>query len=171
MKKAYIAGLSVIVLLLIAIAISAVVKFQDLEQVVQQKDKEIQASKNNYPEIYDHLNAVTFDGFKSLIQQDQSVFVYVGRPSCGDCNRFEPKFNKMIEQYHLGSKITFFNVHKIHEDKPQWNKFKADYNVKYTPTIAEFKQGKLIDKIEWTPERDLSTDAVKEWLISKKLIL
>ncbi|WP_025718358.1 thioredoxin family protein [Paenibacillus sp. 1-18] len=171
MKKSYIAGLSVIVLLLIAIAISAVVKFQNLEQVVQQKDKEIQASKSNYPEIYDRLNAVTFDGFKSLIQQDQSVFVYVGRPSCGDCNRFEPKFNKMIEQYHLGSKITFFNVHKIHEDKSQWNKFKADYNVKYTPTIAEFKQGKLVDKIEWTPERDLSTDAVKEWLISKKLIL
>lgn len=170
MKKAYIAGLSVIVLLLIAIAISAVFKFQGLEQVIQQKDKEIQASKSNYPEIYDYLNAVTMDGFKKLIQHDQSVFVYVGRPSCGDCNRFEPKFNKMIEEYNLGSKITFLNVHKIHLDKSQWNKFKADYNVKYTPTIAEFRQGKLIDKIEWTPEKDLSTDAVKEWLISKKLI-
>jgi thioredoxin-like negative regulator of GroEL len=169
-KKSYIAGSSVIVLLLIAIAISAVFKFQGLEQVIQQKDKEIQASKSNYPEIYDHLNAVTMDGFKKLIQQDQSVFIYVGRPSCGDCNRFEPKFNKMIEEYNLGSKITFLNVHKIHQDKPQWNKFKADYNVKYTPAIAEFRQGKLVDKIEWTPERDLSTDAVKEWLISKKLI-
>ncbi|MHB0879350.1 thioredoxin family protein [Paenibacillus sp. SEL1] len=171
MKKGYIAGLSVIVLLIIGIAISAVAKFQDLEQVVQQKDKEIQASKSNYPEIYDHLNAVTFENFKSLIQQDQSVLVYVGRPSCGDCNRFEPNFNKMIEQYNLGSKITFLNVHKIHKNKSQWNKFKENYNIKYTPTIAEFRNGKLVDKIEWTPKRDLSTDAVKEWLTSKKIIL
>uniref|UniRef100_A0AAE9THX4 Thioredoxin n=1 Tax=Paenibacillus polymyxa TaxID=1406 RepID=A0AAE9THX4_PAEPO len=63
------------------------------------------------------------------------------------------------------------NVHKIHKDKSQWNKFKEDYNVKYTPTIAEFRNGKLVDKIEWTPKRDLSTDAVKEWLTSKKIIL
>lgn len=44
-EKGYIAGLSVIVLLIIGIAISAVAKFQDLEQVVQQKTKKSKRAK------------------------------------------------------------------------------------------------------------------------------
>ncbi|MBD5545148.1 MAG: thioredoxin family protein [Lachnospiraceae bacterium] len=130
-----------------------------------EKDQKIAELEKSYPAIYDVLNSVTYEKFNELIQENREVYVYIGRPSCGDCQEFEPELIQIIQQYEKNQQIVYFNVHSIRQDDKEWETFKEKYNVQYTPTIAKFKQGKLIDKVEWTPEEGISIEDVKSWIL------
>lgn len=56
-----------------------------------EKDKKIVELEKSYPEIYDVLDSVTCENFDALVQEDRDIYVYIGRPSCGDCQNFEPE--------------------------------------------------------------------------------
>lgn len=58
----------------------------------------------------------------------------------------------MIKSKKLGSSIKYMNVAKLKKNKNAWQNFTKKYGIKYTPTIAKFENGKLVDKVNWTPE-------------------
>ena len=100
-------------------------------------------NKNNekkYSEIYDVINSISYMNFENFLTREKNnkVVVYIGRPSCADCNLFESGFINFINEYHLNDKIVYLNVSSIQKDSYGWKKFKEKYHVKYTPTIAVF---------------------------------
>ena len=115
-------------------------------------NRDLAAAKNTYPEIYDEIDSLTVSNFRNEVETGKKVVVYVGRPTCGDFNQFEPYLINMIRSKGLGSSIKYVNVAKLKKDKKAWQQFSKRYGIKYTPTIAEFKNGKLVDKVNWTPE-------------------
>lgn len=132
-----------------------------------EKDQKIAELEKSYPPIYDVLDSVTYESFDDLIQEDKAVYVYIGRPSCGDCQEFEPELIQIIQKYEMSRQIVYLNVHSIRQNEKEWEIFKEKYNVQYTPTIAKFKQGKLIDKVEWTPEDGISIGDVESWILNR----
>ncbi|WP_086348576.1 thioredoxin family protein [Candidatus Enterococcus clewellii] len=135
-----------------------------LSNEVEAKEVELIESKGNYPEIYDTIDAITVPTFKQKLVQEESFYLYVGRPTCGDCNDFEPDLIDLINEYDLEDKLLYLNVAKLRTDEPAWEKFKETYDLIYTPTLAKFEGGKLISKVEWTPENGISADMVETWI-------
>ncbi|MCB5954887.1 thioredoxin family protein [Enterococcus sp. CWB-B31] len=135
-----------------------------LSNEVEVKEAELIESKGAYPEIYDAINAITVPTFKQKLVREESFYLYVGRPTCGDCNDFEPALIDLINEYELGDKLLYLNVAKLRMDEPAWEEFKGTYNLIYTPTLAKFEGGKLISKVEWTPEDGISADVVETWI-------
>ncbi|EOH99254.1 hypothetical protein UAY_02031 [Enterococcus moraviensis ATCC BAA-383] len=119
--------------------------------------------KTAYPEIYDYLDSITVDNFQSYSNENELV-VYIGRPTCSDCNLFEPRLIDLIVEEKLEAKVKYLNVAKLRKDEKEWDNFKQLYNVNYTPTIAKFVEGELVSKIEWTPEKGISIDKVETWI-------
>jgi hypothetical protein len=58
----------------------------------------------------------------------------------------------MIRSKKLGSTVKYLNVVQLKKDQTAWESFTKKYKIKYTPTLAKFKNGKLIKKVNWTPE-------------------
>lgn len=152
MKLKKMLSLILIGILLILIAISV---YQILS-----KNKEIDILKNKiettYPEIYDTIGSMTVEQFKDKIDKKETFLVYVGRPTCGDCNLFEPNFIRMINNNNWNNDIEYLNVAQIKKYNKQWVAFKKNYNIDYTPTIAFYREGTMLDKIEWLPEKNIS---------------
>ncbi|MGX7418061.1 thioredoxin family protein [Carnobacterium gallinarum] len=131
---------------------------------VDKKLKEnLTEEKESYPDIYNVLNSITVDNFEKNISNMGTSLVYIGRPTCGDCTIFEPELIKYIKGNSLNQKIVYLNVAKLYENKPAWENFKSLYDIQYTPTIARYSNGKLVSKIEWTPERGISVVQVADW--------
>ena len=45
---------------------------------------------------------------------------------------------------------------------------KKNYDINYTPTIAYYKNNKLISEAEWRPEKNLTISKMDEWLSNIK---
>lgn len=59
-------------------------------------NRDLAAAKNTYPEIYDEIDSLTVSNFRNEVETGKKVVVYVGRPTCVDCNQFEPYLINMI---------------------------------------------------------------------------
>lgn len=152
------------IIVLIIVAITGWSKAYVAAEDILQKEEKIVELEKAYPEIYDNLNSVTYDNFMDLINREEDTYFYIGRPSCGDCNDFEPVFIDLITERNMNKKIMYINVHSIRQNEEKWEEFKKIYNVQYTPTIAKFNSGKLVSKVEWTPENGINLEDVEVWI-------
>lgn len=124
----------------------------------------VERKKNaDYPDIYNYLNSVSYMNLDTFLEKGSTI-LYVGRPSCDDCNKFEPEFIKYISEHKLTNKLTYLNVNEVQKKSADWENFKRKYDIKYTPTLALFKEGVLVTKTEWTPENDFSINQINKWL-------
>lgn len=162
MKKKVIYGL--LLLVLCASSLFSATKAYSLNNEMKKKEEELIISKNNYPEVYDFIDAMTVESFKNKIEKQEDFYVYVGRPTCGDCNAFEPELIELIEKYEIENQLKYLNVAKLRTQENEWETFKKNYDLLYTPTLAKFEQGKLVSKVEWSPESGISIKQVKKWI-------
>ncbi|MBP2097280.1 thioredoxin family protein [Enterococcus rivorum] len=153
------------------VVLSTVVIFQCIYFIEKQENHEQELTRleaeleSSYPKIYDSLDSVTYESFTNLVHQGQEELIfYVGRPTCEDCNLFEPKLIKLINSNKLNKKIKYLNVARIRENEKAWANMKKEYSIEYTPTLVKFSNGKLLSKTEWTPEKGLSIPVVQKWL-------
>ena len=98
--------------------------------------------EDTYSDIYFHLDSLTVESFKKRVANGDTVYAYIGRPSCGDCNAFEPMFKRYIASRNLNGKIYFVNVHRLHQDKEAWTAFRQQYKLGGTPVLAKYSKGK-----------------------------
>ena len=92
--------------------------------------------EDTYSDIYFHLDSLTVESFKKRVANGDTVYAYIGRPSCGDCNAFEPMFKRYIASRNLNGKIYFVNVHRLYQDKEAWTAFRQQYKLGGTPVLA-----------------------------------
>lgn len=143
---------------------------QNIELAKLKKNMQIEAE--TYPEIYDVINSVSYNNLESFLEEnnDSETIIYIGRSTCSDCTIFEPDFIEFINEYSLNKQIIYLSVTQIRNDDSKWEAFKIKYDLKYTPTVAIFKNGKVVTKVEWTPENGISINAVKEWFETNNLM-
>ena len=75
----------------------------------------------SYPKIYDYLDSITIDTFKNKIKNKDTFIVYVGRPTCSDCELLDDRLISNIEEDSSLKKILYMNITIIHENKSKWN--------------------------------------------------
>lgn len=152
------------ILPIIAIGLLLILTYQlysDKKELTQKNEK----LESSYSRTYDYLNSITIDNFNKLVTDDGTILVYIGRPDCGDCQLFEPMFEKLITEKELGDKITYLNIKKFRENNvEEWNTFKSKFDFSQTPAIINIKDGIVLDKIEWNEKRGLSKKTLSNWL-------
>lgn len=131
------------------------------EKKIEEKQIELQSY---YPKIYDSIDSITINSFEKSIKNKEKLLVYVGRPTCSDCNLFEPLFINQINKNDWNSYITYLNVAKIKKNEHKWLEFKKQYHLNYTPTIAFYKNGKLVDKLEWSPNKVILNSELNKFI-------
>lgn len=76
----------------------------------------VERKKNaDYPDIYNYLNSVSYMNLDTFLEKGSTI-LYVGRPSCDDCNNFEPEFIKYISEHKLTNKLTYLNVNEVQKN-------------------------------------------------------
>ena len=120
-------------------------------------------SEATYPDIYNYLSSVTLKKFEEMVAQKESVVIYIGRPTCSDCNAFETEFIKILQKNKLEN-IVYLNVTKLRNSDRKWQIFQDTYDVQYTPTIVKFENGKNISKVEWSPQKGTDLIAFEKWI-------
>lgn len=126
--------------------------------------------EDTYSDIYFELNSLTVANFKAKVAAGDTFYAYIGRPSCGDCNAFEPMFKRYIEKHLLGSKIYFVNVHRLHQDKEAWMAFRQQYKLSGTPVLAKYSKGRQVNKLDLEDNGgSISAADLEKWLALNKL--
>jgi predicted bacteriocin transport accessory protein len=91
---------------------------------------------------------ITLDKYFELVNDTKSSIIYIGRPTCGYCQKFTPILKTLTEQYQFS--INYLNTDSL--DQSGWDKFIAsDEYFKGswgTPLILIVGNGKIIDKHE-----------------------
>ena len=122
--------------------------------------------KENFSKISKDLKTMKMEDFKEKVKNKESFYVYVGRPNCGDSKIFEawfiPKYLKGNDK--IKEKIYYMDIKKLVADKANWEIFKKEYNIKYTPTLVYYENGEIKDIIEWTAKTDFPESMVVEGL-------
>lgn len=122
--------------------------------------------EDTYSDIYFELNSLTVENFKAKVAAGDTFYAYIGRPSCSDCNSFEPLFKRYIAQRKLGGKIYFVNVHRLHQDKPAWEQFKRQYGLSGTPVLAKYSRGRQANSLDFEKNGGIAAADLEKWLQS-----
>ncbi len=144
-------------------------RLSEAETAVKLSAENTKRLENTYSDIYFELNSLTVANFKAKVATGDTFYAYIGRPSCGDCNAFEPMFKRYIHNRKLQDKIYFINVHRLHQDKPAWTAFKQQYHLSGTPVLAKYSQGKLVNKLDFEDNGGISTEDLTQWLNQNRL--
>lgn len=117
-----------------------------------------------YPEIYDHFDSITLDTFQNKIKNKEAFIVYVGRPSCSDCELLDDRLISDSKKNEDIKKILYLNISSIHDDKKNWENFKKNYMIEGTPAFISFNQGKLVSTCSWTEDDGFDYNSFIDWL-------
>lgn len=145
-------------------------RLAEAQTAVQLSAENTKRLEDTYSDIYFELNSLTVENFKAKVAAGETFYAYIGRPSCGDCNAFEPMFKRYIAQHHLQNKIYFVNVHRLHQDKAAWGAFKQQYGLAGTPVLAKYAKGRQSNKLDLEANGgSISAADLEKWLALNRL--
>lgn len=81
------------------------------------------------------------DEFKEKISNNESFFIYIGRPTCPYCRTFMPKLEEILLE--TNKPIFYYNTQAPASKKQQIRDFLRSLNVYYVPTILFFDNGNI----------------------------
>lgn len=117
-----------------------------------------------YPEIYDYFDSITLDTFQNKLNNKETFIVYVGRPTCSDCEILDDRLISDSKKNEDIKKILYLNISSIHDDKKNWENFKKNYMIEGTPAFISFNQGILASTCSWTEDDGFDYNAFIDWL-------
>lgn len=120
-----------VVLLFIIFLISSIVYFY-----ANQKEKN-----------FNPLTNVNNDQIQKLITNANTEYIYVGRPTCEECQNFLPKLKSVLIKKE--QKIFYYNIDNAREENQ--DKLVQELNkldIKIVPTILYVENGKVSKKLE-----------------------
>ncbi|MET1180507.1 thioredoxin family protein [Peribacillus simplex] len=83
---------------------------------------------------------------EKYIKEKENFWVYIGRPTCDECDKFSPVLNEVLKENNI--QVYYYNTDKEREENEkemvnQINKL----GVKTVPTMINFKKGKVIKTV------------------------
>ncbi|WP_430603423.1 hypothetical protein IGJ02_000878 [Enterococcus sp. DIV0724b] len=127
----------------------------------QKKEEQLNELEQSV-DIFAQLDSITPEHFKNKMASKEEMLVYIGRPDCSDCNLFDLLLLNYLDQNKdVKNKLVYLNVAALRKSDKEWAMFKEKYEVKYTPTIALYIDGKQKRKAQWMPDKPLTIRDVK----------
>ena len=78
---------------------------------------------------------------KSLIREEETCWVYVGRPSCPDCVKIFPKLKSFLEDE--GKSIFYYNTECKASEKKKERAYYNSLGVMSVPSIIKIEKGSV----------------------------
>lgn len=114
----------------------------------------------SYKDINGIVN-VDYETISTLMDEDVSFLLYIGRDDCGDCIEFYP----LLEEYmnnHRDIGIYYLNIKEIRdnarkedaseEEKQFYEDIYNIFKIEWTPTIEWIRNGKIYKKYQFLDE-------------------
>lgn len=157
-----------IILLVIGLFSVIITKRNSYEHENVLRAEIISESKTNTT-VYKELNSITIPTFEKKISDKRDFLVYIGRPTCSDCNLFDPILVNELKKEDMTSNVVFLNVAwERQKGWTSWVQFKKKYGFKQTPAIIHYHNGKVLSIIQWGNNKGISKGDLHLWLIKQK---
>ena len=90
---------------------------------------------------------LTVAEYLELIESDEEHFIYIGRPTCGYCQQYEPIMKEAMKE--TGKKIYYFNTDQIASEEEYYNFMESLAYLENeewgTPLVLRVKNGEVYD--------------------------
>ncbi|MBC2185920.1 thioredoxin family protein [Listeria sp. FSL L7-0253] len=122
-----------------------------------QKETEEKASQTE-KESSTFLNTISTKDFKQKMADKTTGFVYVGRPTCEDCQAFQPILKKELEKRQPNQKMAYYNTDKASEkSRDDMIALLKEMDIDSVPTMVYLKDGKVVSTYAATDEPEKLT--------------
>ncbi|MBC1229041.1 thioredoxin family protein [Listeria booriae] len=93
------------------------------------------------------LDKITLAEFQTKLENKDSGFVYIGRPTCPDCQAFQPTLDKVLKDKNM--RLDYFDTDAARKEKEEQAKqFLQDMKVKTVPVIFYLENGKEVSRYD-----------------------
>ncbi|EAD1188400.1 thioredoxin [Listeria monocytogenes] len=90
------------------------------------------------------LTTISTKDFKQKMADKTTGFVYVGRPTCEDCQAFQPILKKELKQRQPDQKMAYYNTDKASEkSRDDMIALLEKMDIDSVPTMVYLKDGKV----------------------------
>ncbi|MBC1571927.1 thioredoxin family protein [Listeria sp. FSL L7-1426] len=104
------------------------------------------------------LNTISTKDFKQKMTDKTTGFVYVGRPTCEDCQAFQPILKKELEKRQPDQKMAYYNTDKASEkSRDDMITLLKEMDIDSVPTMVYLKDGKVVSTYAATDEPEKLT--------------
>ncbi|MBF2489524.1 thioredoxin family protein [Listeria marthii] len=104
------------------------------------------------------LNTISTKDFKQKMADKTTGFVYVGRPTCEDCQVFQPILKKELEKRQPDQKMAYYNTDKASEkSRDDMIALLKEMDIDSVPTMVYLKDGKVVSTYAATDEPEKLT--------------
>ncbi|MBC2329936.1 thioredoxin family protein [Listeria swaminathanii] len=104
------------------------------------------------------LNTITTKDFKQKMADKTTGFVYVGRPTCEDCQAFQPILKKELEKRQSEQNMAYYNTDKASEkSRDDMIALLKEMDIDSVPTMVYLKDGKVVSTYAATDEPEKLT--------------
>ncbi|WP_207579168.1 thioredoxin family protein [Listeria marthii] len=104
------------------------------------------------------LNTISTKDFKQKMADKTTRFVYVGRPTCEDCQAFQPILKKELEKRQPNQKMAYYNTDKASEkSRDDMIALLKEMDIDSVPTMVYLKDGKVVSTYAATDEPEKLT--------------
>ncbi|AHI56416.1 thioredoxin family protein [Listeria ivanovii] len=105
------------------------------------------------------LQTISTSEFKQKMADKYTGFVYVGRPTCEDCQAFQPILKKELETRELKEPLAYYNTDKASKkSRDDMTTLLKKMNIESVPTIVYLKDGKVASTYKATDEPEKLTN-------------
>lgn len=93
------------------------------------------------------LDKITLAEFQTKLENKDSGFVYIGRPTCPDCQAFQPTLDTVLKDKNM--RLDYFDTDAARKEKEEQTKqFLQDMKVKTVPVIFYLENGKEVSRYD-----------------------
>ncbi len=113
------------------------------------------------------LVELDLDSLKEKLDSNTDFIVYIGRPNCGDCQRFKPLLDSYLER-NSGTGIYYINIQKYNDEAKKdgatqeaidfYANIRTELNFSWVPTIHRIVDGEFISSYEFARIADTTQD-------------
>ncbi|MDR2834503.1 MAG: thioredoxin family protein [Streptococcaceae bacterium] len=99
---------------------------------------------------------------ENVIKSKKETIVYIGRPTCPQCQEFEPTLRKVLKEEKIH--LDYYNTDEARkQDESVLSDLTTQLGVNTVPTVAKLKNGIVVNKIVGVKNEQ----AIKEFLGEK----
>ncbi|MBC2260185.1 thioredoxin family protein [Listeria sp. FSL L7-0091] len=110
-------------------------------------------TKQTEKESATFLNIISTKDFKQKMADKTTGLVYVGRPTCEDCQAFQPILKKELEKRQPNQKMAYYNTDKASEkSRDDMVALLKKMDIDSVPTMVYLKDGKVASTYAATDE-------------------
>ncbi|MBC2159344.1 thioredoxin family protein [Listeria booriae] len=109
------------------------------------------------------MREITNIQMKQILSDKKTGYVYVGRPSCPDCDPFQKKLRNALKE--TDRQGYYYNTDAARKADKNYTEIIKQMNVRVVPTLIYFTRGLETDRYKGDLD---DTTQIKDWLQKQK---